>query len=116
MSVSTRGGTSTVWPTTRWGRVGAGLFGGAAVFFAFFVGAAITGQTGGDTMPGNLWLFIPGVLSTACLVLSGVASGIAIFMRTERSVVVLLSLGISVLATLYELAEVGIPLLLSAFA
>ena len=105
MSVSAGRGPASIWPTTNWGRVAAGLFAGFAVFFLAFIVLAATGQRGGDTLLDNLWLTIPGLLGGVCAAASLVAGGIGIAFRQERSPVVIVTTAVGLLATLFVTAE-----------
>lgn len=105
MSLSARGKTASIWPTTNWGRAGVGLFAGFVLFFAAFIGLAATGQKGGETVFDNLWLTIPGGLGGVCAVASFVVGGIGVAFGKERSLVSIFTTVIGLLATVFLFGE-----------
>ena len=99
----------TVKPTSVWGTLSLGFGVGFVALFAFFIGAAISGQKGGDTLPGNLWLFLPGLGSSICALATGICGLIGLVSRTERSILVIVATVFSGLIALFLAGEFLIP-------
>lgn len=109
MAVTSRPSGLTLGPTTWWGRLAIGFIAGFLAFIAFFFGAAISGQTGGQTFTDNLWLFIPGLAGTVCAALSLVTGLVGVIARKERSLLVFVSIALMALVALFLVGEFAIP-------
>jgi hypothetical protein len=70
---------------------------GAVALFA----AAVSGQTGGETLFDNPWLGFPGALGLVGAITSMVSGLVALFGRRERSVIVVLAATVSTMAFLF---------------
>ena len=99
----------TFKPTSIWGVLSLGFGVGFAVLFLFFLVAAISGQKGGDTLPGNLWLFVPGLGASICALGMGVAGLVGVVARKERSILVMAATVMSGLIALFLAGELLIP-------
>ena len=83
-----------------------------AVFFLCFIAMQIlvaAGQTGGEGFPGNLLLFIPGVLGAAFGVVAFFTGLFAIIRKRERGILVFVITLIGLLITFFLLGEILSP-------
>jgi hypothetical protein len=73
----------------------------AAFFLGFFAMQLLvaSGETGGQGFPGNLLLFIPGVISGICGLVSLIVGFFALFQEKERSIlnIVIIFFGLVIL-------------------
>lgn len=97
-------------PTTRPGWWAARLLAAfAGLLILLNVLVAFFEQEGGEDVPGNLMLFIPGFGSAACAVAGGGFAAFAIFRRGERSALAFLALLAGMLMTWVLVAEAIFP-------
>jgi hypothetical protein len=83
-----------------------------AVFFLCFIAMQIlvaAGQTGGLGFPGNLLLFIPGVIGAANAVAAFFTGLFAIIRKRERGILVFIISFIGFLITIFVLGEIIAP-------
>ena len=86
-----------LFPETTLGKWSVVLFGVLVVGAAALIGAAASGQEGGDTLFDNLWLAVPGVVAIAAAAGSGGTGLYSILRRHERSRLVVVATALSTL-------------------
>jgi hypothetical protein len=109
MGIAARPIGLTLAPTTWWGRLAIGFIGAFGLFTAFFLGASISGQKGGETFTDNLWLFVPGLSGTICALLGLLTGLVGVIARKERSIFVILTVAITALVALFLIGEFAVP-------
>jgi hypothetical protein len=85
------------------------VFGLFVVGLVTLMGAAASGQEGGDTLLDNLWLGIPGVVAGASALASLVLGAIAVIKSRERSVATLVAVVISAIVAFFLVGEFTVP-------
>jgi ABC-type transport system involved in multi-copper enzyme maturation permease subunit len=96
-------------PKTRLGK-GSMIF--IAIFFLFFAALQILvamGQRGGEGFPGNLLLFVPGVLAAASGVAAFFVGLFAIIRKRERGILVFISVFLGFLIIFFLFGEIIVP-------
>jgi hypothetical protein len=92
-------------PTTRLGRLSLILLGVAVAALVAMIGAAASGQTGGETFSDNWLLATLALVMAAGAVGAGTAASYAIFRRGERAVLVEITALVGLLATIFIVGE-----------
>ena len=96
-------------PTTRLGRWSVALFGLFVLGLVTLMGAAASGQEGGDTILDNLWLGIPGVVAGPSAVASLVVGATAMIKSRGRSIATLVMVLVTAIVAFFLIGEFTVP-------
>lgn len=108
--------SSATRPITRWllpatlpGKWSAGLLAGSLGLFGAFFALVMSGQRGGDTFAGNLWLSGTIVPAAGLALAAGAVGLVAAIKDGERSLVVGAAIAFGLLVALVVIGEIVFP-------